>query len=226
MVVREVAWVLRSEPGFHSDEDADQTPPEVLRPSFLLVVGHIYDWLLRWRGKVFRAATASEMRYFVTFACYGGHLHGHESGSVDPKHNAFAGRLVEPDPQRLSAERRRMLQPPYGLDADRRAVVLAALRQHSAYRKWGLLAAHVRTNHVHVVVEAEARPERVMNEFKAYASRELNRLGFDEPGRKRWARHGSARWLWNDLDVRSAIQYVTEEQGEPMDFFVAEEFRQ
>ena len=54
---------------------------------------------------------------------------------------------------------------------------MAALRSHCAHRGWGLLAAHVRSNHVHAVVEAEVRPEKIMNEFKAYASRELNRLG-------------------------------------------------
>jgi REP element-mobilizing transposase RayT len=62
--------------------------------------------------------------------------------------------------------------------------VLAALRQHCAQRGWNLLAAHVRTSHVHVIVEAQVRPERVMNEFKSYASRELNRLGHDGPDRR------------------------------------------
>jgi REP element-mobilizing transposase RayT len=115
-----------------------------------------------------------------------------------------------------------MPQPPYWLDRDSRAAVLAALRGHCAHRGWTLLAAHVRTNHVHAVVEAGVRPERLMNEFKSYASRELNRLNRDGPDRKRWARHGSTRWLWNDQDVQKAIQYVIEEQGEPMALFVAE----
>jgi REP element-mobilizing transposase RayT len=115
-----------------------------------------------------------------------------------------------------------MPQPPYWLDRDSRAAVLAALRGHCAHRGWTLLAAHVRTNHVHAVVEAGVRPERLMNEFKSYASRELNRLDRDGPDRKRWARHGSTRWLWNDQDVQKAIQYVIEEQGEPMALFVAE----
>ena len=85
------------------------------------------------------------------------------------------------------------------------------------------MAAHVRTNHVHAIVEAEVRPEKIMNEFKAYGSRELNRLGRDGPDRRRWARHGSTRWLWNDEDVRRAMQYVIEEQCEPMALYVAEE---
>ena len=88
------------------------------------------------------------------------------------------------------------------------------------HRGWNLLAAHVRTNHVHVIVEAEVQPEKVMNDFKAYASRALNRLDGHEPGRRRWARHGSTRWLWRDQDVGEAIRYVVEQQGEPMAVFL------
>src|SRR6185437_12257614 len=50
---------------------------------------------------------------------------------------------------------------------------------------WNLLAAHVRSNHVHAIVEAEIRPEKILNEFKSYASRELNRLAEDRPDRRR-----------------------------------------
>ena len=75
---------------------------------------------------------------------------------------------------------------------------------------------------MHVVVEAQIQPERILNEFKSYASRELNRLGIDGPDRKRWALHGSTRRLWKDEDVKHALQYVVDEQGEPMALFVAE----
>ena len=75
---------------------------------------------------------------------------------------------------------------------------------------------------MHVVVEAEVRPEKVMNDFKLYASRGLNRLGREGSDRKRWARHGSTRWLWKDRDVQEAIRHVVEEQGEPMAVFVAD----
>jgi len=163
------------------------------------------------------------LRYFLTFTCYGTRLHGEESGSVDRRHNLAGSRLLEPDAQRVRAERCQMLQDPYVLDEAGRAVVLAAIQRHCAYRGWNLLAAHVRSNHVHTIVEAETRPERIMNELKSYASRELNRLTSEGPDRKRWARHGSTRWLWNDEDVRHALQYVIDEQGEPMALYVAEE---
>ncbi len=89
-------------------------------------------------------------------------------------------------------------------------------------RDWSLLAAHVRTSHVHVVVDADTRPERVMNDLKSYASRCLNRMGQDDAGRKRWARHGSTRWLWSRQNVAAAIRYVVDEQGDPMAVFQAE----
>ncbi len=161
------------------------------------------------------------MRYFITFGCYGARLHGDESGSVDRRPNLVGSLLPEPDPHRVMVERRKMPQP-YVLDQAGRAVVLVTLQRHCAHRGWNLLAAHVRSNHVHVIVEAEIRPERIMNEFKSYASRELNRLESDGPDRKRWARHGSTRWLWKDQDVRHALQYVIEEQGEPMALFVVD----
>jgi hypothetical protein len=50
------------------------------------------------------------MRCFLTFACYGAHLHGDESGSVDGHHNVFGARVLEADPQRAEAERRNMKQ--------------------------------------------------------------------------------------------------------------------
>ncbi len=162
------------------------------------------------------------MRYFITFSCYGTHLHGDESGSVDRRHNLFGSRALESDAERAATERRSMDQPRYELDGRSRAAVLLALREVCVHRGWNLLAAHVRSSHVHVVVEADARPEKVMSDFKAYASRALSRLVGERPSRRRWARHGSTRWLWQDQDVRDAIRYVVEEQGEAMEVFVGE----
>jgi len=158
--------------------------------------------------------------YFITFACYGGRLHGNESGSVDRNHNLPGSRTVDVDPERANAELGLMDQWAYSLDAGRRVAVLDAVREVCLHRDWSLLAAQVRTNHVHLVVRSDVRPEQVMNAFKSYASRRLNRLSMDEPDQKRWARHGSTRWLWTDEDVSGAIRYVVEGQGEPMAVFV------
>ena len=161
------------------------------------------------------------MTYFITLICYGARLHGDESGSVDRHHNLPGSRILESNPERLAMKREQMDQEPFILDQPSRAVVLESIRETCLHRGWTLLAAHVRTNHVHVVVEAPVRPERVMNALKSHASRSLNRLASSEPDRKRWARHGSTRWLFKDEEVRQAIQYVVEGQGEPMAVFAA-----
>ena len=119
-----------------------------------------------------------------------------------------------------------MLQEPYVMDQADRTAVLAAVQEHCAYRGWKLWAAHVRSNHVHVIVESDVRPEKIMNEFKSYSSRELNRFLNGTSERRRWARHGSTRWLRKDQDVKDALKYVIDEQGEPMAMFVADELRQ
>ena len=114
-----------------------------------------------------------------------------------------------------------MDQQPYRMDERRRKAVLTSLQERCSQKNWSLLAAHVRTNHVHLVVEGEARPERMMNDLKSYASRFLNRMGLDQSARKRWARHGSTRWLWKPDNVTAAIRYVIDQQGDPMALFEA-----
>jgi REP element-mobilizing transposase RayT len=109
-----------------------------------------------------------------------------------------------------------MKDMPYALDNPRRAIVLEAIRQVCAYRGWALLAIHVRSSHVHFVVSAEEAPERILNTAKAYASRMLNQREPNQDARRRWARHGSTRYLWNPEQVGAATHYVIREQGEPM----------
>jgi REP element-mobilizing transposase RayT len=112
-----------------------------------------------------------------------------------------------------------MTQEHYLLDAIRRPVVLKTLQEVCSYRGWTLLAAHVRSNHVHVVATANCKPEHVMNALKAYSSRALNNLGVDHLDRRRWARHGSTCYLWTREAVSAVIQYVVREQGEAMAVF-------
>ena len=163
------------------------------------------------------------MTYLITFACYGCHLHGSESGSVDPAHNVPGTPILEGNSARVASEGQRMDQSPYHLDQIRRAAVSESIQEVCAHRGWSLLAAHVRSNHVHTVVEAEVPPERIMSDFKTYASRRLNCMRLEEPDRRRWARHGSTRWLWKPQHVSAAIQYVVAEQGDTMSVFESPE---
>ena len=107
-----------------------------------------------------------------------------------------------------------MHEEAFVLDEERRRVVLAALEGACQAVGWSLRAAHVRTNHVHAVVEAEGSREEILRRLKARASSDLRGL---DPGRtKRWAKHGSVRELWTPEAVDSAIEYVVKCQGEPL----------
>ena len=153
--------------------------------------------------------------YLITFVCYGAWLPG-QAGAVDRGHNRFGSRLRDPNPVTQAKARDRMRQPPYRLDANHRQIVLGAIQQVCLHRGWTLLAAHVRTSQVHVVVDADRSPEQVLNAFKAYASRALNQRMLDSAERRRWARHGSTRYLWTTEAIAAAVHYVVCEQGEAM----------
>jgi REP element-mobilizing transposase RayT len=161
--------------------------------------------------------------YLITFTCYGARLHGTAAGSVDRNHNTYGAPLAGEDGARLRHVQRLMSGPYQHLGKEERVAVLEALKATCRVREWRLWAAHVRTNHVHAVVEvpgkgnAEYSPERVMRDLKCYASRELNRR---DSVRKRWARHGSTKYLWDRSAVHDAIVYVCDGQGSPMERFV------
>ena len=153
------------------------------------------------------------LAYFITFTTYGTWLHGSEKGSVDREHNAYGGPLVAPDEHRERAMKEAMVQPPYVLGATEREVVCRAIVALCAERGWALLAVHVRSNHVHVVVSAERDPERIMSDMKGRASRDLTRAGFDSTERKRWTRHGSTKHLFREDEVADKIDYTLNRQG-------------
>jgi REP element-mobilizing transposase RayT len=156
--------------------------------------------------------------YLITFCCYASWLPGQE-GAVDREHNVFGGRFAEPNTAFVARARSLMTQSPYVLDASRRGVVLEGLCELSKRRGWTLHASHVRTSHVHAVINALRPPELVLNAMKSYASRHLNLAGFDTPDRRRWERHGSTRYLWTHEAIVAAIKYVVYEQGEAMTVF-------
>ncbi|MFZ3342237.1 MAG: hypothetical protein WA213_15235 [Terriglobales bacterium] len=138
------------------------------------------------------------------------------------QHNQPGSRAVDADPGRSALERRLMNQPPYILDAPRRKAVLAALLDRAIERGWPLIAAHVRSTHVHNRHRRRRSSGKRNDRHETCASRRLNQSGFDTPDRKRWARHGSTRWLRSRENIDAAIQYVIEKQGDPMAFYISE----
>jgi len=100
------------------------------------------------------------LAYFITFTTCGTWLHGTSKGkgSVDAEHNAYGSAFVQPDADRLATAPKRMMQPPYIMDAARRAVVRDAIVELGDEKGWRVWAVHVRSNHVHVVITADREP--------------------------------------------------------------------
>ena len=141
---------------------------------------------------------------------------------MDRRHNVLGTPRIPENSTRAALQLQLMKQPPYALDGVRRSVTLKAIQDLCVAKAWILLAAHVRTNHVHVVVQAEATAEWAMSSFKRSASRALNQLGIDEPkDRRRWARHGSTRYIWTKEQLSAAIRYTVSGQGEPLAVYEA-----
>jgi len=153
------------------------------------------------------------LAYLITFHTYGTWLHGDPRGSVDRQHNVYGTDLVPKNNSMRKAETARLDRGPVKLDAAARQAVRRAILSVVEHRRWMLRALAVRTNHVHLVIEAQEPPERVMNTIKSWATRRLRVERLIHPRRKVWTSHGSTRYLWRGCDVLGACQYVADGQG-------------
>ncbi|MCB9840759.1 MAG: transposase [Phycisphaeraceae bacterium] len=148
--------------------------------------------------------------YLITWTTYGTWLHGDDRESVSAKQTTAGTPKVAPNGALRRHQQATMREPAFTLDEAQRLAVDEVVRFHCTHRGWTLHAINVRTNHVHGVVSAPTPPERVMGEFKAWATRRLRERG---TARERlWSRHASTRWIDTDASLHRAIEYVTNEQ--------------
>ena len=164
------------------------------------------------------------LAYLLTLTFYGNHLHGHSDGSVDLEHNQFGSPQLSANNALVAVANELRSEKIYRMDSPRREITLEAIHGVCGYRNWFLIAGHVRSTHCHIVVSAQAEPERVANDFKSYASRALNRCGLDGTRRKkRWTKGLSRYYLWNIDSVIAAARYTIFDQGRPMSVYPASE---
>lgn len=148
------------------------------------------------------------LAYFITTRTYGTWLHGDARGSVDRVHNQRDTPTLAVDAGRVRYEQSRLKRPAIVFSDQQRAEVDRAMRATCRFKQWRVLALNVRTNHAHIVVEAKASPERVMNTLKVWATRGLVDAGLIEQGMRPWSRHGSTVYLFKPEEVDEAIWYV------------------
>ncbi len=153
--------------------------------------------------------------YLLTLRSYGTWLHGDARGSVDKKNNVYKAALIEPGRAYENAMRRSMTSESLRFNQAQRTCIELAIEEVARYRAWSLDALAVRTNHIHIVVGADAAPEKVVVDFKAYATRGLRRQGLSKQ-QNVWAEHGSTAYLFDAHAYQCAVHYVLEQQGESL----------
>jgi REP element-mobilizing transposase RayT len=161
---------------------------------------------------------ARPLAYFLTWTTSGTWLHGDERGSKDRDHRG----LGEPSaPADAGLRRYRQFQlgdSAFLLDSSaKRAAVREAVERTAELRGWRVWALNVRTNHVHVALTADGRPEPVMTSLKAWATKGLVAGGLAAHRERVWTRHGSTRYVWDEAGMENVCRYVRDGQGADLD---------
>jgi len=67
------------------------------------------------------------------------------------------------------------------------------------------------------VVTADCKPEKVLNDFKAYATRRLRYEKLASLEERIWSKHGSTRYVWKEEQLNEVVDYVVCRQGTEME---------
>ena len=150
------------------------------------------------------------LAYFLTWTTYGTWLPGDDRGWV------LKGKGFQlPNPVRKKGSEERMTESTSTLDEEQREVVEKTITDHCKVRGWELHALNCRTNHVHVVVSANRKPEDVQDQFKAWCTRKLKELqqARNEKHREHWwTERVSQRYIGDEESLEAAVRYVLEGQ--------------
>src|SRR5262249_25608994 len=155
--------------------------------------------------------TRSPMHYHIIWTTYGTWLPGDERGWMHKGDPA----VQPPNPELERACRARMSEAMVLLDATQQHVVATTIEAHCRHRGWTLLALAVKSNHVHVLVQADRAGDDVRDQLKAWCSRRLSdAAGLAQSqtktgGRRHWFTEGAyVRRIESEEYLREAIAYV------------------
>ena len=160
------------------------------------------------------------LAYFITSTTYGTWLHDDERKSIVVKNTV--ARQIEPNIHFNRHQSERLKYPPVTLDIRQRQIILDTLVDHCRLKTWRLYSAHVRTNHVHLLVRSDHTPEKVTSDLKAWCTRHLRQAGYSTP--KLWTRQASTVYVFTQAKLIEKLRYIVSEQGEPMNVYIDEEF--
>ncbi|MCK4914265.1 MAG: transposase [Planctomycetes bacterium] len=160
----------------------------------------------------------SPIAYLITFTTYGTWLHGDERGSVNKERNQFGQDFVSWNKTLNVSESAQLKNRPVKLGKDQRRISLESILDVCRFENWHAHAVHVRSNHIHIVVSGNQKPEEMMLKFKRYATRALRLVGKESAIKKYWTKHGSTKYIWDAEKLALAVNYVKNRQGRMMEF--------
>ena len=158
-------------------------------------------------GPTMSSDTREMVGVFITWTTYGTWLPGDARGW-----RAKVGGNKLPDPGLEAECREKMKFSPVQLDTHDRATVEEACRKHCEHRNWQLHAVNARTNHVHVVVSANEKPQRVRDQLKANCTAQLRSQPRPLVSPRTWTKGGDCSVLFDDDELHDAIRYTLEAQ--------------
>lgn len=166
------------------------------------------------------------LRYWLlTWTTYGSWLPGDARGSVTRIREGTDGPRIEHDlfetpytptiPGLASSSAERLKREPIRLNREQAIVVAGQVLEVAKHRGWTLLAGSIMANHVHLVVAADEQiPSfKLMQSFKSYASRALNREWEQPASGTWWTESGSRRPLRGERAIEAACEYVRFQAG-------------
>lgn len=144
------------------------------------------------------------INYFITWTTYGTWLPGDARGWRKLRQ----GNQI-PQPLLEAWCRQQMKGEVVLLNAAQRARVEKVCREHAEHRGWVLHAVSARSNHVHLLVAADGKAQKVRDQFKANATRVLREAPDPIKNEKVWTRGGDCEIVDGDDDLEQVVLYIT-----------------
>jgi REP element-mobilizing transposase RayT len=135
-------------------------------------------------------------------------------GTLD-KNNRVGTEYDQDHPRLTDLARKNMLGEPIYFTKQHADIILAQFLETTTIQRWHAHAIAIMNNHFHIVVSAlETIPsKKILQSYKSYASRELNK-NFPRPVSETWwTESGSRRPLRGEAALTAAIAYVLNQQN-------------
>jgi REP element-mobilizing transposase RayT len=174
-----------------------------------------------------------DRHWLLSSTTYGNWLPGDPRGFVSDYRSARREKILDNVPGTPYAKDMPELQeharvglkgPPIILTAAQADAMFAQFYETATIRNWKLFAVGIMAKHVHLVVGVlgDPDPNKVLGDFKSYASRTLNAKWGSPKSETWWTERGSTRKLRDEAALLAAIEYVRNQEN-PLLIWIAGE---